>query len=80
MNYDKIIENKIDYDVIIGSGLRVSSWCHGPTGPTLPVISGLNWTIANSHRTEMGCSIGTLEMRTLSPSGNSKDTRNETTI
>ena len=48
--------------------------------PPRTVESELNWTTTNSHRTEIGCSIGTLEMRTLSHSGNSKDTRNETTI
>ena len=76
----KYVKQIINYDVIIGSGLRVSSWCHGPTGPTTAVIKGLNWAITTEHRTEMGSSIGTLEMRTLSPSGNWKDLRNETTI
>ena len=60
--------------------LTTQTWPNYANGPNVGEIKGLNWTIKNAHRTEMGCSIGTLEMRTLSPSGNWKDRRNETTI
>ena len=56
------------------------TWANYANGPNVGEIKGLNWTITTEHRTEMGSSIGTLEMRTLNPSGNWKDRRNETTI
>ena len=60
--------------------LTTETWPNYANGPNVSEIKGLNWTITTEHRTEMGSSIGTLEMRTLSPSGNWKDLRNETTI
>jgi hypothetical protein len=59
---------------LYGTQKKATHWPNPKAGPPSKAASALNWTATNSHRTEMGASIGTLEMLTLSHSGDKRIT------
>ena len=54
---------------LYGTQEKATNWSNPKAGPPLKAVSALNWTTTNSNRTELGVTMVTLEMRSLSHSG-----------
>ena len=54
---------------LYGTQEKATNWSNPKAGPPAKAASALNWTTTNSNRTELGVTMVTLEMRSLSHSG-----------
>ena len=60
---------------LYGTQEKATNWSNPKAGPPSKAASALNRTTTNSNRTELGVTMVTLEMRSLSHSGATRITR-----